>query len=205
MILCGQGLKKTSICAAFLAMRAGYAIRRINLIWPNLCIIFRMNIGKYGVKFTTVEMDTKCYHISQFLSSSQSEFPSMFSSSLGLIWSTLMSSSISINVFPKLTSLLKFKLSISKKGSIQGSFRAPFWTASKIPAAFQPLITTAGFKLISLYISIIHVAWRGFITLKRNLISTSSFCLHPNVVWLHTSIPLWKSVSYKFFCPLIDS
>ena len=54
MILCGQGLKKTSICAAFLAMRAGYAIRRINLIWPNLCIIFRMNIGKYGVKFTTV-------------------------------------------------------------------------------------------------------------------------------------------------------
>ena len=55
MILCGQGLKKTSICAAFLAMRAGYAIRRINLIWPNLCIIFRMNIGKYGVKFTTVE------------------------------------------------------------------------------------------------------------------------------------------------------
>ena len=54
MILCGQGLKQTSICAAFLAMRAGYAIRRINLIWPNLCIIFRMNIGKYGVKFTTV-------------------------------------------------------------------------------------------------------------------------------------------------------
>ena len=47
-------IKKMSICAAFLAMRAGYAIRRINLIWPNLCIIFRMNIGKYGVKFTTV-------------------------------------------------------------------------------------------------------------------------------------------------------
>ena len=59
MILCGQGLKKTSICAAFLAMRAGYAIRRINLIWPNLCIIFRMNIGKYGVKFTTVYMKKK--------------------------------------------------------------------------------------------------------------------------------------------------
>ena len=59
MILCGQGLKKTSICAAFLAMRAGYAIRRITLIWPNLCIIFRMDIGKYGVKFTAV-IDT-CY------------------------------------------------------------------------------------------------------------------------------------------------
>ena len=36
MIQCGQGLKKRQYALLFLAMRAGYAMRRITLIWPKV-------------------------------------------------------------------------------------------------------------------------------------------------------------------------